>query len=123
MRIYVAHSTGYAFKSELYAPLKEAFSREHKLFLPHDDHLDGVDSRNIIAASDIVLAEVSLPSTGQGIELGRASASGGLKIVCFYRSGSKPSGALRFISDTFIEYSNSDDMIALLRTALEAIKL
>lgn len=120
MKIYVAHSTGYNFRADLYIPLGRAFSNEHELFLPHEAHPDGVESRDIIASSDVVLAEVSLASTGQGIELGWANASG-VKIVCFYRTGSTPSGALRFISDTFIEYSDPDDMIARLRTALETI--
>ncbi len=120
MRIYLAHSTGYDFESELYIPLRGAFSREHELLLPHEGHPDGVESRAIIAGSDVVLAEVSLPSTGQGIELGWANASG-VKIICFYRAGAKPSGALRFISDTLIEYSGSDAMVARIQAALEAI--
>lgn len=120
MKVYLTHSTGYDYSSELYIPLGKAFSSAHELFLPHEAHPDGVESRGIIASSDVVLAEVSLPSTGQGIELGWANASG-VKIICFYRTNSKPSGALRFISDTFIEYSDPDDMIARLRTALETI--
>ncbi len=117
MKIYTSHSTGYDFRTELYAPLKEQFATEHELFLPHEDHADGVESRDIIATSDVILAEVSLPSTGQGIELGWASAAG-VPIICFYRSGATPSGALRFITDTFIEYTSIDDMQAKLRQTL-----
>lgn len=120
MKLYLAHSTGYDFQAKLYAPLKEAFAHEHELFLPHDDRLDGVESKSIIANSDVVLAEVSLPSTGQGIELGWANAYD-TPIICFYQRGSKVSGALRFVSDTFIEYTDTDNMIAQLRTKLKTI--
>lgn len=117
MKLYLSHSTGYDFRAELYAPLKEQFSAEHELFLPHEDHADGVESRDIITASDVVLAEVSLPSTGQGIELGWASAAD-IPIICLYRRGATISGSLRFMTNTFIEYTSTDDMIARLRQAL-----
>jgi len=118
MKIYLSHSSGYDYKAELYAPLKESLAQEHDIFFPHDEHEDGVDSKDIIANSDIVLAEVSYPSTGQGIELGWANRNR-VPIICFYRSGAKVSSALRFISDRVIEYDNSTDMTEKLRQDLE----
>lgn len=118
MKLYLTHSTDYDYKMLLYTPLKKAFQAEHDIFLPHESDSQGVESRKIITTSDVVLAEVSLPSTGQGIELGWANDAG-VNIVCFYQKGTKPSGALRFISKTFIEYSDSDALIAQFRTLLK----
>jgi len=65
---------------------------------------------DIIKNQDLVIAEVSHASTGQGIELGWANLFG-TPILCVNKKGSKPSNSLRFISDNFIEYSDSEDLI------------
>ena len=109
MKIYVTHATSYDYKTELYDPLKKAFTANHDIFFPHDEENADIKSRNIIKESDVVLAEVSRASTGQGIELGWADDFN-VPIVCVYRSGSTPSGALRFISDVFIEFSSVEEM-------------
>ena len=59
---------------------------------------------------NLILAEVSYPSTGQGIELGWANAYA-VPILCFHKKGIKPSGSLSVISDTLIDYEDSQDMI------------
>lgn len=117
MRLYLTHSSGYDYKKELYEPLKKALGKEHDIFLPHEEHNEGVKSKDIIPQCDIILAEVSQPSTGQGIELGWAD-SNDKPIICFYRSGSRVSSALRFITDKHIEYKTSSDMIEKLRAEI-----
>jgi hypothetical protein len=117
MKLYLSHSSGYNYKSELYEPLKSNLADEYDIFFPHDDHIDGVESKDILASSDVIIAEVSFPSTGQGIELGWADFQN-KPIVCFYRSGSKVSSAIRFVSATVIEYESTADMIQKLRAAL-----
>lgn len=114
MKFYVAHSSGYDYKTELYEPLKAAFASEHEMFFPHDTEAQGVKSKDIIPKCNAVLAEVSFPSTGQGIELGWAAATG-VPIICFFRAGSSPSSALRFVSDNMVEYSSPEDMVAKIR--------
>lgn len=118
MRLYLTHSSGYDYKTELYEPLKQTLGKEYDIFLPHEEHDEGVKSKDIIPECDIILAEVSQPSTGQGIELGWADTSN-KPIICFYRSGSKVSGALRFITDKRIEYKSSSDMIEKLRVEID----
>lgn len=66
--------------------------------------------REVIPACDIVLAEVSYPSTGQGIELGWASAAN-IHIIAFYRHGSSRSSALEFVATDMFEYETQDDML------------
>lgn len=56
------------------------------------------------------MAEVSYPSTVQGIELGWADAKN-VPIICIYRKDLRPSGALKAVSNTFIEYTDSQEMI------------
>lgn len=68
----------------------------------------------MIKNCDLVIAEVSIPSTGQGIELGYASYSK-TPIVCIYEKGAKVSSSLKFITDKFIEYENTEDMIEKVR--------
>ncbi len=60
----------------------------------------------IIEKYDLVIAEVSLPATGLGIELGWADYSN-TPILCIYEKGSKFSSFLKFITNNFIEYDNS----------------
>lgn len=65
----------------------------------------------------MLVAEVSLPSTGQGVELGQANVAG-VPIICFYKTGTMPSSSLRFVTDKVIEYSDPQDMIAKLETQM-----
>ena len=118
MKIYISHSSNYDYESELYAPLKESpLAREHQIFFPHDIENTDTHSKNLIAHGDLVLAEVSYPSTGQGIELGWAS-SNDTPILCFYKTGSKISSSLRFITKNFLEYTNEKDMLNKLEAYL-----
>lgn len=109
MRLYITHATSYDYKTELYKPLKEMFSQEYEFIFPHDESNVGKNSKGIIEKSDTVIAEVSFPSTGQGIELGWANILG-VPIICLYRSGAKPSGALQLVATHFIEYGSSKEM-------------
>jgi len=113
MKLYLTHPSNYDYRTELYAPLKASLGQTHDIFYPHDEHPDGVLSKDIIPTCDLVLAEVSEPSTGQGIELGWANAAG-VPIICFYRRGAKVSGSLRFISDELVTYETTDEMVAAL---------
>ncbi len=116
MKIYVSHSSGFDFKTELYTPLKESFS-EHDIFLPHEHGDEVIDTKEVIRSSDLVLAEVSYPSTGQGIELGWANDAN-MPIICIHKAGSNPSSALRIITNKFAGYISSDDLIITLREFL-----
>ena len=109
MKIYVSHSSGYDYDKELYLPIEQSsIVKNHKVILPHKVKL--VNTKEIIAESDLVIAEVSLPTTGQGIELGWADFSN-KPILCIHKLDSKISSALKFITKHFIEYKNEADMI------------
>jgi nucleoside 2-deoxyribosyltransferase len=109
MKLYLSHASSYDYRAELYAPLRRTLAKQHDIFFPHEAENEGVQTKGIIPICDAVLAEVSYPSTGQGIELGWASAAG-VPIICFYKTGSQPSSALRFISDEIFEYESTEDL-------------
>ena len=111
MKIYISYSGNYDYEKELYLPIKQSgLYRNHKIFLPHESHNIDSNLKDILGDIDLVVAEVSHASTGQGIELGRAYAAG-VPIVCFYKSGSKPSSSLRFITDKMHIYSTTESLL------------
>ncbi|MFZ2593696.1 MAG: hypothetical protein WAX38_02885 [Minisyncoccia bacterium] len=118
MKIYVTHASSYDFKSELYAPLRNSkLNTAHEISLPHEKSSDQFSSRNFLLSQDVVLAEVSYPSTGQGIELGWAESLG-IPIVCIYKKGCTYSVSLTSVSSEFFEYENSEDLLVQLEKRL-----
>jgi len=118
MNIYISHSSAYDYENEIYKPLKKSeLAQLHHFFLPHEPENVDVAAKDELKRTDVFVAEASLPSTGQGIELGLASAAG-VPIICFYKTGTKPAGSLRFVTDKIIEYSDTHDLLAKLQAEL-----
>ena len=116
MKIYVAHSRAFDFKNELYGPLKNSsFAKNHEFILPHEGA--ELNSKDVIKNADIILAEVSYPSLGEGMELGWADALN-KRIVCIYKTGTKISASLNYLNVQKIEYSDENDLIAKLNSML-----
>ena len=78
-------------------------------------------TQDLIKNADAMIAEVSLPSTGQGIEIGWASIFK-VPIICIHEKGSRYSPALMYVTETFIEYESAEDMIIKLSSALQALR-
>lgn len=111
MNIYVTHSSSFDYNRELYQPLRNSeLNKIHKITLPHEHSTDQFSSKEYIKSCDLIVAEVSYPSTGQGIELGWAN-SYDVPILCLYKKGTTPSGSLSIISNTIIEYDGCEDVI------------
>lgn len=110
MRIFVSHSNSYDFVNNLYKPLRSSqLNKDHEIFLPHENN-KSVETKDVIRNSDFVVAEVSFPSTGQGIELGWANLLN-IPIVCMYKNNARFSGSLKYITETFISYKDTEDML------------
>lgn len=121
MRIYVSHSTNFDFKNELYIPLRTAtLNSEHQITLPHETN-QFINSKRTIIQSDLVIAEASYPSIGQGIELGWANDAQ-IPIICVYKEGSKISSSLKSVCTNFVSYVNNEDLIKKVRASLLAVK-
>ena len=121
-KIYIAHSTSFNFKNNLYSPIKNSsVNTQNKITYPHET-VKFINSKEIIKNSDVVIAEISYPSTGEGIELGWANIYK-ITIIFIYKQGSKISNALRSLSKHFIVYKDSDEMIRKLIQVLQSIKI
>lgn len=117
MKIYVSHLKKSDYKNELYAPLRNSGIDE--FIFPHENSEEPFRTRELFENKecDLVLAEVSNPSTGQGIELGWASILN-IPIICIYKKDHEIAGSLKVITSDFIEYSDSQDLIKKLREKL-----
>lgn len=84
MKIYVAHSRSLEdYQNTLYKPIAQAVlgKWKHEVTFPHiDDSV--IRSQELIRKCDLVIAEVSEPSIGLGIELGWADIYG--TDVCYF---------------------------------------
>lgn len=110
MKIYFGHSKDFDFKNELYKPIRESvLNSEHEILFPHETD-EFFNSKDRIKNSDLMIAEVSYPATGLGIELGWAEM---LKtpVLCVYKKGYKISGSLKVVTKDFIEYKNVEDLV------------
>lgn len=117
-KIYVSHAAScapsYDYKRDLYAQL--CGLKDFELIFPHERSTEPSSTKELIASCDAVLAEVSYPSHGVGIELGWASAAG-VPIICIYQKGVRISSSLKTISKNIIEY----DKIAVIFAQLNEI--
>lgn len=121
MNIYISHSSGYDYVNEIYKPIKKSeLANIHHFFLPHEPENMDMDAKTELRQTDVLVAEASLPSTGQGIELAQANAAD-VPIICFFKTGFKPSGSLRFVTDRIIEYSDIYDLLAKLQNELDQL--
>jgi nucleoside 2-deoxyribosyltransferase len=121
MKIFVAHSSNFDFKNKLYAPLRgSALNSEHEILLPQEGPIEEI-TREMISGCDAVVAEVSAPSLGAGIEIGWADAAS-VPVIALYGKGAHPSFSIdNAVSDRF-EYENASDMLQKLETALKKLR-
>jgi hypothetical protein len=120
MKIFVAHATSSNFKEELYQPLRESsLDKTHEIHLPQE-HGKQTVTKEFIKSCDLIIAECSFPSTGQGIELGWANIYQ-VPILCIYKKGIEPSKALHYVTHNFITYENADDMISQIETFIKTV--
>ena len=112
MKIYISHSSKYDYINKIYNPIKNSdLINSNTFFLPHEDKNKMINTKEIISNYDLVIVEVSLPATGQGIELGWADYAK-TPILCIYEKCAKISSSLKFITNHFIEYEDTNDMIS-----------
>lgn len=119
MKIYVSHSSKGDFKTELYEPLKSGLPN-HTLIFPHEESSEPENTWDTIRGVDAVLAEVSTPSTGQGIEIGWADASG-IPVVALHKVGTTPSSSLGIVAKKVLTYENVQDIPAVARVLVNTV--
>ena len=110
MKIYVGHSTKYDYKNEIYKPLLDSIlSKKVEFILPHNTDKT-FNSKEVIENSNLFIAEISEPSLGLGIEIGRAEMKG-KKILCMCNDKDKVPSSLKHVNMDVITYSDRNDMI------------
>lgn len=120
MKIYVGHSNDWNYENELYNPiLKSELNKKHDIILPHLNNRS-FDTKKVIEEADLFIAEVSRPSLGLGIEIGRAEQIG-KKILCIYKKSEKVSSSLKYVDAILIEYNDEKDMIDKIKKEIEKI--
>lgn len=108
-KIYAAHTTKFDYLNEYYAPLKKI--KGFRFIFPHEKSSEPTfDSKEVIRSCDAFVAEVSYPSTGSGIEIGRAEAYG-VPVLFLHKKGAKISSSLKFVSGNFIEYTTIESSL------------
>ena len=120
MKIYISHASSYDYREELYRPLK-SFFKDHELFLPHEGDNSELHAKDVLPTCELLLAEVSFPSTGQGIELGVAHMLN-KPVLCIHKVGARPSSSLKYITDKIVEYKNLSDILPTLQIELARIE-
>lgn len=117
MKIYVAHSSSFDFEGQLYKPLRSSsLNADHEFVFPHE----GMEqyTKDVLKTCDLVIAEVSLPSTGEGIELGWADLLG-VPVVAIHKEGSEVSSSIKLVAKELLPYTDFEDMLAQIATLIQ----
>ncbi len=117
MKIYVSHLRRGNYEEELYKSLLSSrLAEKHTFIFPHSKSQKPFNTKELFKDKrcDIVLAEISYPATGQGIELGWADMFN-IPIYCIYKKGLDVSGSALSIATKSIEYIDVKDMIKKLQ--------
>lgn len=119
MKIFFAHATNFPQKAEFYKALRASeLNSKYELILPQENGEQPPMPWSVITTHDLLVAEVSVPSHGVGIELAWAD-SAEIPTICIYKEGAKFSGALNNVSSKFLMYTDFDNMIEDLTNALK----
>lgn len=118
MKIFVAHSSNFDFRNKLYAPLRgSVLNSENEILLPQEGEIEEI-TRDMINGCDALVAEVSAPSLGAGIEIGWADAAG-VPVIAMYEKGARPSFSIDNAVTERFEYENANDMLTQLAAVLK----
>ena len=121
MKLFLAHASAFDFRKKLYEPLRtSALNTEHEIILP-EERKEIWNTKEDIESCDAFVVDVSMHSTGAGIEMGWAHA-GGVPIIAIHEKGSAPSSVVGYVATIAFEYDSPADLLAKLEEALKAVK-
>ncbi|HLD38953.1 MAG TPA: hypothetical protein VJB05_01415 [archaeon] len=113
IKIYISHASG--FEKELYDVFRDV--KGFDFILPHESRIR--NSKPAIKSCDAMIADVSKPSHGVGIEIGWAE-NFGIPIILIAKRGSKISSSLMLISKP-ITYNKVTDILPKLKRKIEEV--
>ncbi len=111
-KIYLGHTRDprLNYLDTFYQPLIAAL-HEHTLIMPHPNGADAViNSCDVLPKCDAMIAEVSYPSTGLGMELAWAKIVQ-VPILCLHHTTCTPSHSVLTHFSSIISYENTLDMV------------
>lgn len=116
---FVSHPSGGTQHTPTFFSAINTFAVSHsdviEIIFPHDTQ-EGVKlTREQIEGAELVLVEVSISSTGSGIEMGWANAAG-KPIIAFHQGGSQPSPAMQFVAKAIQVYVTEEDILQVLNS-------
>lgn len=118
---FISHPSGAYRHTPIFFDALEQFAREEgkvvELVLPRDDQGEHNNTKMAIEEADLIVAEVSIASTGSGIELGWASAAG-KEIIVFHQGAEVASPALKFVTQKMHSYITEEDVLLVLKQLL-----
>lgn len=120
-QIYLAHSSKYDFQNELYKPIKASLLMSDYDFiflLDTPNYLP--NTKELIKTYSLVIAEMSYPSTGAGIEIGWADAFN-IPIILIHNELFNPPPYLKTMSPFILKYNKANDIPILLAPILEEL--
>jgi nucleoside 2-deoxyribosyltransferase len=116
---FISHPSGGMQHTPLFYETVKKYVAEHEeeieLTFPHEKRQEIAKTKQDIEAADLVLAEVSIASTGSGIELGWANAAG-KPIIAFYQGVEEASPAIQFVTKAIHPYITEEHIIKVLET-------
>src|SRR5688572_24909106 len=118
---FISHASGGLKHTPTFFTAVQQFATEQpdiELVLPHELTEEIHKTKADIESADLVIAEVSVASTGSGIELGWANAAG-KEIVVFHQTADDPSPAIQFVAREFHAYITAEHVVAALRKLAE----
>lgn len=113
---FISHPSGGMQHTPTFFNAINEFAKQHSnisFVFPEDERKEIEKTRDDIAKADLVLVEVSIASTGSGIELGWANAAG-VPVIAFHQGGSEPSPALKFATRDIHVYVTEQHIVDVL---------
>ena len=117
-RWFISHASGAAHHTPMFFKAVNKFAEGERgltMILPHQEYEMIDKTKEDIEAADLVLAEISIASTGSGIELGWASAAR-KPVIAFHQGASVISPSIQFVADAIHVYITEEDIIKVLKT-------
>lgn len=121
MKIYVGHSKSLAFKKDLY-PVFHELGKElgHTFILPHENSDKAYPSKTILPTCDLMIADVSLPALGLGIEIGWANMME-VPIVFIHQKENEFSKSIQEVSTTILSYESPVELRQIVKELLSSM--
>ena len=120
MKVFLAHASDFDFRNKLYIPIRHSpLNSEFEFFFPQESEKEEV-TKELIKGMNLLLVDVSRPSTGAGIEMGWADAFS-IPIIAMHEKGSSVSSSVDYVAKERIEYLGPEEIIEKLTHVLHGL--